>query len=225
MKNPRTAAAVIVAALIVVVTVAYWRQPDPAPADQPTGPLPVATIPGTTATPSQTPLPEPDPTTSPTSGQSEPPTPQVDPATGLELPDYDEGESFGLLSTLGPEARDAVYAAGIDAATQLTAQDPNEDRASRLAVLFPAGADTSVSGPAGARDVVTPVVVNWVQTFDTQDPAQVGLIVSIHYEIVRAVADATSWGEGDAEWRIRLGEDGAGRWRLVDVVLQASTDY
>lgn len=175
------------------------------------------------------------PSAATSSGQVTPPdspTPTATKAPEEQLVVIDEGEDqdhqpvAGVDSALSPDERVVAYGTAVAIAVALTTQDPDEDRAARLTPLFAAGAEAvGDEGPGPFGAIVRPQTLSWVENFEPEDPNALGLLVSMRYETVRQGSGGqATFGEGDAEWRILLVQDGAGGWLAADAELAASTD-
>lgn len=140
--------------------------------------------------------------------------------------DQDNQPVAGVDSALSPDERVVAYGTAVAIAAALTTQDPDEDRAARLTPLFVAGAEAvGDEGPGPSGAIVRPQTLSWVENFEPEDPNALGLLVSMRYETVRQGSGGqATFGEGDAEWRILLVQDGAGGWLAADAELAASTD-
>lgn len=221
MKNPRAIAGVTVVALIVTVAAAMFLDRGPAAAEDRPDPAPArATASAAPSSVAQEPQLEQTPTAEPRG------TPAPELGT-IEVEDGDDRVIPGLDATLtGPE-RAAAWDAAIAVASAMTAQDPEEaDRAARLAPMFAPGSPAvGIEGPAPFGAFVQPQTLGWVSPFEVEDDQTLGVLVSIHYEVVRQGSDGYGeFGEGDAEWFVYMVRDVAGTWLAADATLSASTD-
>lgn len=203
MKDPKVFAGVAVAVLIVVVMVATFL--DSGQAEEPE---PTATATFTAAPPVVTPPADP--------GTSEP---VAEP--GEEVTDESAG---GLAAEVSREEYAAAIDVAMQAASAVTTWD-GTDRTPALEDLFATGSDLPTAlRAAGPDDVLTASGVNWVEPFEPDQPDHVGAVVSVRYEIVRAVGSGVALGTGDAEWRVLVVQDGAGGWVATEIGFQSSTD-
>ena len=221
MSNSRAVAAAAFVVLVVGVVIALLldRGPAEVPVAGPTGPRVTAEP---VASEEATPAPEPAEDPAPVEEVvAEPEEWEV-----VEEHDHDHGAIGGLDATLEQPDRDAAWDAAIEVVTALTAQDPAEDRAARLGPFFTPGARAvGGEGPAPFGSVVRPKVLNWVKPFEPEDEQVLGLLVNIHYEVVREGADGYgAFGVGDAEWFVYMVKDASGRWVAAEAELSASTD-
>lgn len=138
----------------------------------------------------------------------------------------DEASFAGMLSTLTPEQDAASTAFATQLTVALTTQDPQEGagRERRLAPYFTAGSPgTHLDGPAqdNADATASPDQVSWVQPFDPNDPNQLGILVSVHFDISVPTADGgNSFGPGDVVWKLWLVQDAAG-WLAADADIES----
>lgn len=215
--NVRTAvvAGVIGAVLVGAAGFAASRGSHP-PASTATAPGPVVTLspPATT-----TPTPTSTPTHAPT-GAAPAPT-----ATGGGP---DDQPFPGARATLTPDGEAVVDTLVTQAATALTTQTPGEQRYARLLGFFaPGSAGPRQAGPAPDQPgaVVVPRVVNWTRAFDPGNATQLGVYISVHYDIAKPAPGGTStFGHGDVQWQLWLDHSGSG-WAVTAVQMVGSSDY
>ena len=114
------------------------------------------------------------------------------------------------------------------AATALTTQTPGEQRYARLLGFFaPGSAGPRQAGPAPDQPgaVVVPRVVNWTRAFDPGNATQLGVYISVHYDIAKPAPGGTStFGHGDVQWQLWLDHSGSG-WAVTAVQMVGSSDY
>ena len=207
----RIAVGGVVVALVVAAAVMFgpWRGAD-SPETAGTIPAPVTTL----APPSAEPTPQPSATT------TVEPTPQP---TGHT----DEDAAPGVLvTTLTPDEDAAANAFAVMAATELTTQVVDEDRYSRLKPFFTAeSSGAAMNGPAENNQdaTVSPTELNWMNAFDPENPIELGVLISMQYDVSKPGNNSSIFGQGVVEWELTLVRDGAG-WLASSVEMVSSTD-
>jgi len=181
--------------------------PGPAPVASTAAPDPVTTMAPNGVAPSATAI-EPVPSTTAVPGPIAEPTSAVEPAPS------DEDVSIGdLAASLTPEQEASSLGFATQLAVALSTQDPDESlgRRTRLLPFFvPDSAGIRQAGPAPDGSTTSPVAVDWASRFDPGNPGELGILISIKFDLsVPTAAGQESFRTANAIWRIRLVRSGA----------------
>lgn len=221
------AQAVVAAALgVALISGTGWyfynrtvgQSPDPAASTA--APAPVTTMAPNGVAPSAAAI-EPVPSTTAVPGPITEPTSAVEPALS------DEDVSIGdLAASLTPEQEASSLEFATQLAVALSTQDPDESlgRRTRLLPFFvPDSAGIRQAGPAPDGSTTSPVAVDWASRFDPGNPDELGIVISIQFDMsVPTAAGQESFKAGNAVWRIRLVRSGDG-WLGSGAELDSTT--